>query len=255
MATQSPISTISYNTEAFLREKLDSLVNSHTIQCFMYICHKGEDGDKDHIHLRIEPNKRIDPMAISELLKEYVLNESKPRGIRPWRPSKEEDWFLYVVHDPSYLKLKYGGGEKGEKLPYSVSDIFTSSDYDLETAFIRAKASMAHTSANLATRLQSGEDPLALALQGENPYTVNALLRMLNTTDYQRILGKLADLREQYESLSDRFGSLLGVLSANGIQIEFDDDGFAVGIASSSERLASSAPTEAEHSFFDLEAF
>lgn len=231
MATQKPISTISYNTESFLREKLDSLVESHTIQCYMYICHKGEEGDKDHIHLRIEPNKKVDPMDISELLKEYVLNESKPRGVRPWRASKEEDWFLYSVHDSDYLKFKYGGGEKGEKLPYQVSDIRTSADYDLDTAFIRARASLNHSSANIATRLQTGENPLTLALEGENPYLVNSVFRLLADTDYQRLLNKYNGIRCEYDDLSLRYDSLLKLLSKKGFSVEFDDEGFAVDIS------------------------
>ena len=118
MATQKPISTISYNSEAFLKEKLNEWYKDHIIQAYQYICHKGEDGDKDHIHLRIEPNKRVDPMALTEQLKEFEIGKIKPLGIRPWRASKEEDWFLYAVHDKDYLKLKYGGFQKFEKLPY-----------------------------------------------------------------------------------------------------------------------------------------
>ena len=137
MATQKPISTISYNSESFLSEKLDEWVNAHIIQAYQYIFHKGEDGDKDHIHVRIEPNKKLDPMQLSVELREYdTKNPTKPLGCRPWRPSKEEDWFLYAVHDEEYLKLKYGGGEKGEKLPYHYTDIKVSEFYDLETAFV-----------------------------------------------------------------------------------------------------------------------
>lgn len=224
MATQNPISTISYNSEAFLKEKLESLVESHTIQCYMYICHKGEDGDKDHIHLRIEPNRRIDPMSLTELLKEFVQGNSKPLGVRPWRPSKEEDWFLYVVHDADYLKFKYGGGDKGEKLPYQFTDICTSADYDVETAFIRAKASMHHSSASLASRLKKGESPLNLALSGENPYTVNALVRMLADNDYSA-------LARDYRFLEKQFDSVLSCLDVLGFVVEFDDDGFAIGIS------------------------
>ena len=165
MATQNPISTISYNTEKFLVEKLEAWKKAHIIQAYMYIMHKGEDGDKDHIHLRIEPNRRIDPMDLSEELKEYKPGMKKPLGCRPFRPSKEEDWFLYVVHDPEYLKLKYGGGEKGEKIPYSWDQIKAPEEYNTEIAFIRAKASMKHSTVNLATRLRNGENALNLAFE------------------------------------------------------------------------------------------
>lgn len=201
MSTSKPISTISYNSEAFLKEKLDGWVTAHIIQCYQYIKHKGEDGDKDHIHLRIEPNKKLDVMTLQEELREFVIGEEKPRVCRPFRPSKEEDWFLYAVHDKQYLSLKYSGGEKGEKLPYTWKDIVVSEFYDCEIAFIRAKAYLEHTSANMADRLRSGEDPLSLIMQGENVYTVNAIMRSLSTNDYQRLLKKYGDLYESYELL------------------------------------------------------
>lgn len=218
MATQKPISTISYNTEAFLKEKLDNWVNAHIIQAYQYIPHKGEDGDKDHIHLRIEPNKKLDPMDLVEQLREYQIGKDKPLGCRPFRPSKEEDWILYAVHDEQYLKVKYGGGEKGEKIPYKWQDIRVSEYYDMEIAYVRAKAHMEHTSVNMATRLQNGDNPLNLILQGENVYTVNALMRALTVTDYQRVLDELTRTKEQLTSLVEAVERL-------GYSIVNDDDG------------------------------
>lgn len=210
MATQKPISTISYNTESFLREKLDIWIRAHIIQAYQYICHKGEDGDKDHIHLRIEPNKKLDPMCLLEELREFRIGEDKPLGCRPFRPSKEEDWFLYAVHDSEYLKLKYGGGEKGEKLPYNWTDIKTPEFYDTEVAYIRAKAKMQHTTVNMATRVQNGENPISLILQGENPFTVNAIMRAISENDYQR--------------LQNDYNKLMSAIYRAGLSIEFDDD-------------------------------
>lgn len=201
MATQKPISTISYNTEAFLREKLEAWKNAHIIQAYQYICHKGEDGDKDHIHLRVEPNKKLDPMCLQDELKEYEQGKEKPLGCRPWRPSKEEDWILYAVHDPKYLKLKYGGGDKGEKIPYEWQKINVPDDYDMEIAFIRAKATLNHTSENLATRIQNGDKPLSMILEGENPYMVNALMRACTSSDYQRLAQENSQLKEDFENL------------------------------------------------------
>ena len=104
--TQKPISTISYNTEPFLKNTLDMLYKQHIIQNYMYIFHKGEDGDKDHFHVRLEPNRRIDPMDIKELFSEYDSKNIKPLGVRPFRPSVEEDWILYALHNKDYLKTK-----------------------------------------------------------------------------------------------------------------------------------------------------
>lgn len=218
MATQKPISTISYNTELFLKEKLEIWLKAHIIQSYQYICHKGEDGDKDHIHLRIEPNKRVDPMDLQEELKEYQLGKEKPLGVRPFRPSREEDWFLYAVHDPQYLKLKYKGGEKGEKIPYKWQDIVVPDNYDCEIAFIRAKSKLEHTSVNVASRMQSGDTPLNLILEGENVYTVNAIMRALVQTDYQRVAEELNDTRRE-------LNKLINAVEGYGLTIQYDDEG------------------------------
>lgn len=218
MATQKPISTISYNTEPFLKEKLDIWLNAHIIQAYQYICHKGEDGDKDHIHLRIEPNKKLDPMDLMEQLREYQIGKDKPLGCRPFRPSKEEDWILYAVHDAQYLNLKYQGGEKGEKLPYKWQDIKVPEYYDIEVAYIRAKSYLEHTTPNMAARLQNGDNPLSLILQGENVYTVNALMRALAVTDYQRVVSELADMTERFNMLSQ-------AVEEYGLAVLCDDDG------------------------------
>lgn len=197
MATQKPISTISYNTEPFLREKLETWLKAHIIQSYMYICHKGEDGDKDHIHLRIEPNKKLDPMDLTEQLKEYVVGNEKPLCCRPWRPSNEEDWTLYAVHDEEYLKIKYGGGEKGEKLPYDWKDVKVPDNYDMEVCYLRAKSKLKHTSANMSERMRQGEKPLSLIQQGENVYMVNAIMRALQSTDYNRLQDEINRQREE----------------------------------------------------------
>lgn len=218
MATQRPISTISYNSESFLIEKLQRLFDAHIIQAWQYIFHKGEDGDKDHIHLRIEPNKRIDPMELTEMFKEFEKGKDKPLGVRPWRPSKEEDWFLYAVHDSDYLSLKYGGGERGEKILYDWTDINTSPDYDLETAWIRAKAAQKHSPVNIATQLRGGQSPVDLLFQGENAYTVMNILRLISGTDYSR-------LAADYKKLYDDYQSLIDALNREGLIVSRDDNG------------------------------
>ena len=218
MATQKPVSTISYNSESFLREKLEDWLAAHIIQSYQYICHVGEDGDKNHIHLRIEPNKKLDVMDLQERLTEYVCGSDKPLRCRPFRPSKEEDWFLYAVHDPDYLKVKYRGGEKGEKIPYKWQDIVAPENYDVEVAFIRAKSHLDHTSANMARRIQNGEDAFSLLQEGENIFTLNAVIRALSTTDYQRVVSDLAEANETLNKLSV-------AISNYGLVVVVEDDG------------------------------
>ena len=187
--TDQPISSISYNTIPFLTDKLNELKRAHVIQSYQFIFHYGEDGDKDHIHFRIEPNRRIDPMDITELLKEpdSTREDGKMLGIRTWRKAKEEDWFLYAVHDKDYLKLKYSGGDPHEKIPYDWQDIVVDDGYNLETAWVRAKSSMKHNSANMALQIIQGRKPIDLILEGENVHTVNAINQSLKTNDYSRL--------------------------------------------------------------------
>lgn len=218
MATQKPISTISYNSELFLKEKLETWYKAHIIQSYQYICHKGEDGDKDHIHVRIEPNKRVDPMDLQEELREFQLGKDKPLGVRPFRPSKEEDWFLYAVHDKEYLKTKYKGGEKGEKLPYKWQDIKAPEDYDIEIAFIRAKSKLEHTGANIANRMRQGDNAMNLILEGENVYMVNALMRAISKTDYER-------LQNQYLELENKYNRVIEAIENSGFALEIDENG------------------------------
>lgn len=225
MATQKPISTISYNSESFLIEKLQILYDAHIIQAWQYIVHKGEDGDKDHIHLRIEPNKRIDAMDLTEKFKEFEKGKDKPLGVRPWRNSKEEDWYLYAVHDSDYLSLKYGGGDRGEKLPYDWKDIKTSPDYDLETSWIRAKAAQKHSTVNIAFSIQNGQNPVDLLKQGENPYTLLNVMRLLSGNDYSRLASDYKELYIQYQNLMDKFDSLVDALNRDGLIVSFDDNG------------------------------
>lgn len=221
MATLKPISTISYNTEAFLKEKLEQWLKAHLISAYLYICHKGEDGDKDHIHLRIEPNKKLDPMDLSEELKEYQIGKEKPLGVRPWRPAKEEDWILYALHDKNYLNAKYGGGEDGEKLPYQKDDLKCNEDYDLEIAYIRAKAYLKHTASGTLQRLKQGENPLNLIGEGVNPFLINSLSRAL-TDERSKLLRDTILERDMWQH---RFEVLVGEFDRLGYEVEIDQDG------------------------------
>lgn len=225
MATQKAISTISYNSEAFLKEKLDTWVKEHIIQAYMYICHKGEEGDKDHIHVRIEPNKKLDPMDLTDKLQEYALGCDLPLGVRPWRPSKEEDWILYAVHDKEYLDLKYNGGDKGEKLPYEMTDIKVSRMFDLEVAFIRAKAYLKHSVPSVVKQLKEGVKPINLVEQGENVYTVNACMQAMSKYAYGELAANYEKVKEEVLKLQVQLDNLVEAVHKQGFAIECDDDG------------------------------
>ena len=70
MRTSKPIATIAYNTVDFLEQKLAELLRNHKIQDYFFIYHIAEEDEKkDHIHLYIEPNTRIDTMDLQEFFR------------------------------------------------------------------------------------------------------------------------------------------------------------------------------------------
>lgn len=207
MATQKPISTISYNSVAFLKEKLNNLYAAHIICAYQFIEHKGEDGDKDHIHLRIEPNKRIDPMELDGVFCEYIGGENKPRKCMSFRPSKEEDWLLYAVHDPDYMRLKYAN-DKCEKIPYEWTQIQCSEGYMLEQAFIRAKQSLSNGAPSVVKALEQGRSSVDLISEGFNPFLVNGVSKALTDWKLPRVMQENEELRDKIRSLKQNLDEL-----------------------------------------------
>ena len=220
MATSKPISTICYCSEPFLLDILNDWIRLHLIQSYMYIKHKGEEGDKDHIHLRVEPNKTLDPMDLSLELREYVPGNDKPLTCRPWRPSKEEDWILYAVHDPEYLRLKYGNeyNHGKEKLPYKWEDIKCYEYFDMETAFIRAKQYLSNSQSNILKELQSGKSVLTLVAEGRDVNKTRAILQSLQLSEYEKLVAAYEDLKQHYDSLKT-------ALIVAGIEVMENDEG------------------------------
>lgn len=224
--TEQAISTISYNTEPFLVDVLKELIASHIIQSYQYIKHKGEDGDKDHIHLRVVPNKRIDMMDLTEKFKEYVPNNKKPLCVRDWHKSKESDWILYAVHDKDYLIQKYGTEYVDrEKIPYKWEDIKVSDGFDIEIGYIRARATLRHTGASIQSELKHGKSAEQLIAEGRDVMKVRAVLQTLQLTNYETLAHNYNKLAEDYEKLEQDYNNLIVALNASNISIEIDEDG------------------------------
>lgn len=120
--TAKPISTISYNSETFLQKVLTGLISTNKIEMAYYIKHKGEDGDKNHVHLYLVPSKRLDTSALRQEFTEPDPECELPLGVLPMRNSKVSDWLLYAVHDKRYL-LMHSNDEAQHKIEYSMDDI------------------------------------------------------------------------------------------------------------------------------------
>lgn len=131
-STDRPLSFISWNSENFLKNKLDYFIDNNTFAFYMFIKHYPEPKDdmtgkeeKLHYHVYFEPFKRIDTNV---MIREF--EEIEEKGInRPARiqKSKFDNAYLYFIHDKSYLFSK--GQER--KHHYKYSDIITSSDFEL----------------------------------------------------------------------------------------------------------------------------
>ena len=137
MNTSKPISTISWNSKKFLLDLLPQLVSSHIIDFWDLIYHKPEDdegGNKHHFHIFLEPSKRISTADLRECFKEDDFRHpDKPLCCLTFRSSIFSDWYLYGLHDPSYLTAH----NLSRKYSYQDKD-FLYSDYDEHLFRIRS---------------------------------------------------------------------------------------------------------------------
>lgn len=206
MATSKPIASISYNTPDFLNTKISTLIKSDIIGYGMYICHcgeleEGEDTrDKDHIHIFLSPNRSVSLNAVRDSFNEIDKDnpDSKPLGCMPFRPSKEEEWLLYVLHYEPFLKLHFKGGDYHEKeFRYTLDDIVLFGiNYEyLYRLYMRALGMITECPSGIIMELGSGSSPADLIRQGSNPVLVNQCNKALWDSDYSKLLAKNAELQ------------------------------------------------------------
>lgn len=122
MQTSRLISTISYNSPSFLAGKLHDLVRQGIIEYAHWIWHEPEEDEKkQHAHILLKPNRRLDTSKLRNEFVEPVAGEDKPRGVLTFDNSKIVDWVLYAVHDRAYLLQKC----QSRKYQYKREDIKT----------------------------------------------------------------------------------------------------------------------------------
>lgn len=131
MRTTKPISTISFNTTAYLTLKLEEFRRAGRISFWALIPHKPEDdegGKKPHHHVYIEPSKMLQTDDLKRDLMEYDPERpDKPLGCISFASSKFDHWYMYALHDPRYLASK----NQERKFHYQHDDIATSDEDDL----------------------------------------------------------------------------------------------------------------------------
>lgn len=130
MRTTKPISTISFNSSAYLELKLNELLKAGKISFWAFIEHSPEDdegGNKIHHHVYIEPAKMLQTDDIKSELKEFdPTHPAKPLGCLTFKSSKFADWYMYGLHDIRYLASK----SQSRKYHYLHDDFITSDDDD-----------------------------------------------------------------------------------------------------------------------------
>ena len=108
MRTGKAISNISYQSPAYFGTMCNALRQSGAIGPVLWIAHKGEGGDKDHIHFVLLGGfKTYKTEGLSSLWSVEQVN-GKPASVTAlWRTTSDvSDWLLYGIHDPEYLAHK-----------------------------------------------------------------------------------------------------------------------------------------------------
>ena len=133
MKTTKPLSTISYNTAAFLLGVLDDLITERVIQFYALIHHEPEeDENKPHWHVYMEPCESVDMVALRDRFKELDLkNPKQALGCMIFKKSNFYDWYWYGLHNPAYLASK----GQTRKYHYDPSRVL-SSDPDQLLAYV-----------------------------------------------------------------------------------------------------------------------
>lgn len=164
MRTTKPISTVSYNSKEFLTGVLKNLVKAKKVAFWAFIPHAvEEDEHKDHIHLYIEPNGKVDTMDLAEMFEEVDLKHpDKPLKCVDWRSSKWEDWYLYGLHDVAYLRMKF----EERKFHYTDADVVASDPDEFAVKAYRAHHSEITKNMRIHSALMQGMTVDKLAYLG-----------------------------------------------------------------------------------------
>lgn len=128
MKTTRVISTISFNTEDFLKGKLNDLVDSDILSYWVYIKHlPDKDSGKEHFHVYMQPSKAVDLTALRKQFKEPDPENENPRGCLTIDKSEWQNWCWYVLHDWAYLMSK----GQTRNVHYKTSDLVCNDDDEL----------------------------------------------------------------------------------------------------------------------------
>lgn len=136
--SSQPLTTVSYNTDEYLKTTLQFLIDENIISDYMYINHSGELGSKDHKHLLLIPTKSVDINKLRSTFDEPDSISDIPLGVMPWQttqPSNFKDWLQYILHDEDYLNQK----GLSRVYHYKKQDVITNNAELLERVYTELK--------------------------------------------------------------------------------------------------------------------
>lgn len=194
MKTTKPLSTISYNTMAFLVSTLERLVANEILSFYVLIRHEAEeDENKAHCHVYFEPAKSVDTNWLRKCFDEPDPAHPKdPLGVLPLNKSKFVDWYWYGLHDKAYLASK----NQSRKYHYQDTDML-SSDPEYLAELVRQNPNPKAELLKVMELVMQGFAPLQIAVQMNVP-----------TRNLQYFLNGLQTMRQHMKELTDRNGEV-----------------------------------------------
>lgn len=193
MRTSKAISNIAYHRPDVWASKVADLRKSGKIGPLLWIAHKGEDGDKDHIHfVLLGGYTTYNTEGLSALWGVDVVDGNPATVTSLWRVTKNlSDWLLYAVHDPKYLLSK----GKTRSTSYSWDDVRCSDgDDDCRRILIREAQEALEmvgdrTTSRLIVLAKQGYDWRRVVLSGLVP------------------MGQLSQASRAWEYIADAYGN------------------------------------------------
>lgn len=181
------------------------------ISFYSFIYHyKEEDEAKDHIHLFVMPNGRIDTDRFCDYLIEIDTTniQGLPLKCLPCKSSKWDNWYLYGIHDSAYLATK----GQTRLHHYENSDIVASDvDYlhEMITTIDRTKFFKTY---DFIEKVKSGAKFEDLLLSGQIPVAqIFAWRTLYEYLDGHKISRNGRNSHSSFDSVDNETGEVLEV--------------------------------------------
>ena len=208
MLTSKPFSTIWFGSKEFLEYQLNDLIKRNKIMFYAFIRHYAEEDEKkDHIHVHIVPDGRIETSSLTNLLTEIDVNNPLPIKPAKWESSKFGDWYLYCCHNIAYLRSK----GQSRKYHYSQSDFITSNeDYFIEMIHtidmskinrVEIIIKAAESGESFTSLIKNGVVPIQLINQYQKAYDM--LQYDMEMTITKNLLKQSENVRQNEEPIVD----------------------------------------------------